>query len=135
MVDSGEIKARTKWKQVYPLFSTDVRYLDMLGIPGSNPLELFWDVVDDLDQRLDAKIALVESAIRKYNQSQKVSGDGSEEAKEKEKEGDGKGFKVEPETREEDFLSVVKADQDDAVQALREEDLHEVFETVRLFPP
>ena len=52
LVDAGKLKARSKWKEVYPSFSDDKRYLDMLGNPGSNPLELFWDVVDDLDQKL-----------------------------------------------------------------------------------
>jgi pre-mRNA-processing factor 40 len=30
----------------------------MLGNPGSNPLELFWDVVDMFDQQLDTMINL-----------------------------------------------------------------------------
>ena len=50
LVKSGEIKARTKWKQVYSSFANDNRYLDMLGNPGSNPIELFWDIVDALEQ-------------------------------------------------------------------------------------
>ncbi|EED77678.1 predicted protein, partial [Postia placenta Mad-698-R] len=48
LVKSGQMKARTKWKDVYPSFSDDIRYLDMLGNHGSNPLELFWDLVDNL---------------------------------------------------------------------------------------
>jgi hypothetical protein len=63
LVDSGPIKARTKWKQIYPSLANDERYTAMLGNPGSNPIELFWDVVDRLDQRLDEKIAVVERAV------------------------------------------------------------------------
>jgi pre-mRNA-processing factor 40 len=37
----------------------------MLGTPGSNPLELFWDVVDELDQALDERVAIVESALKR----------------------------------------------------------------------
>ncbi|KAE9399919.1 hypothetical protein BT96DRAFT_957117 [Gymnopus androsaceus JB14] len=63
LVASGDIKARTKWKEVYPKFKDDDRYTNMLGNPGSNQLELFWDVVDALDQKLDAKIAVVTNAL------------------------------------------------------------------------
>ena len=52
---------------MYPAFRDDPRYLEVLGNQGSNPLELFWDVVDSLDQKLDAKIQLVESAIARWN--------------------------------------------------------------------
>lgn len=65
LVNEKKIRARTKWKEVYPLFSSSPAYLDMLGTPGSNPLELFWDVVDALDQALDERIAIVENALRR----------------------------------------------------------------------
>jgi len=32
----------------------------MLGLPGSSPLELFWDVIDELDMELDHKVKGVE---------------------------------------------------------------------------
>lgn len=132
-MESSQIKARTKWKQVYPLFSTDVRYLNMLGIPGSNPLELFWDVVDSLDQKLDAKIAIAEAAIRRHNktlQAQRPDADKSESKEDEAKEDSVKLFQVEPETTEEEFLAVVKADQDESVATLVKEDWREIFETV-----
>lgn len=65
LVDDKKIRARTKWKEVYPLFSSSAAYLDMLGTPGSNPLELFWDMVDELDQALDERVAIVESAFKR----------------------------------------------------------------------
>jgi len=37
----------------------------MLGTPGSNPLELFWDIVDELDQALDNCIAVAEKVFKK----------------------------------------------------------------------
>ncbi|CAI2167816.1 14245_t:CDS:10 [Funneliformis geosporum] len=46
------ISAKSKWKETYPLIHTDGRYQNMLGQPGSNPLELFWDVVEELDELL-----------------------------------------------------------------------------------
>ena len=75
MIESGNIKARTKWKQVYSLFRDDQRYLNMLGNPGSNPLELFWDAVDTLDQKLDAKLTVVEDAIKRHNERLPSSAD------------------------------------------------------------
>jgi pre-mRNA-processing factor 40 len=119
LVASGEIKARSKWKHVYPKFSSDSRYLDMLGRPGSNPIELFWDVVDDLDQKLDAKIATVEAAIKRYN-----SKNGSDA------EGSSQPWSVQPETTEVDFLKVVQENGDDNSTSLSTDDLKEIFTTV-----
>ena len=53
----------TKWKEVYPLFAKDERYINMLGLPGSSPLELFWDIVDELDMELDHKVKAVEKLL------------------------------------------------------------------------
>ncbi|KAJ7178563.1 hypothetical protein C8R43DRAFT_913533 [Mycena crocata] len=148
LVGASEIKARTKWKDVYPLFRSDERYLGMLGNPGSNPLELFWDVLDVLDQKLEKKIAVVEEAIGRYNAvraKQKAGGEANGDVKmangdeaaatgdaEKEKEKD-PGFVVEPETSEEEFIAVVKAgsEGDITVEALKAEDLQLVFTTLR----
>ncbi|KAJ3122005.1 hypothetical protein HK098_003190 [Nowakowskiella sp. JEL0407] len=47
-----DIKAETKWKDVYPKFKDDERYKNMIGQPGSSPLELFWDVVVEMDRKL-----------------------------------------------------------------------------------
>lgn len=61
--ESGRITSGTKWKEVYPLFAKDERYINMLGLPGSSPLELFWDVVDELDMELDHKVKGVEKLL------------------------------------------------------------------------
>ncbi|KAF5383593.1 hypothetical protein D9615_003571 [Tricholomella constricta] len=122
LVDSRKIRARSKWKEVYPSFTEDQRYLSMLGNPGSNPLELFWDVVDILDQELDRKIALVEAAIERYNAKES-------EVKVEDKEKD-VGFAVSPETTEEEFRNVVKEHADEGVNALTKEDLNEIYTTL-----
>ncbi|KAI0788845.1 hypothetical protein C8Q75DRAFT_768185 [Abortiporus biennis] len=126
LVDSGKIKARTKWKQVYPSFSEDERYLNMLGNPGSNPLELFWDLVDSLDQKLDAKIAIIETAIKKSNEARKVK---VEEVEGQEVEQD-QSFKFTPETTKEELLAILTADSDDAINNLNEADLNEIYQTM-----
>ncbi|KAG6890015.1 hypothetical protein C0992_003360 [Termitomyces sp. T32_za158] len=122
LVNSGKISARSKWKEVYPIFSDDERYLSMLGNPGSNPLELFWDVVDALDQELDRKIAVVEAAIERHNvkEAQRKGEDGEKDA----------GFVVGPETKEEEFRSIVEANADEAVHALAKGHLTEIFTTL-----
>ena len=121
LVDNGQIKARTKWKEVYPLFQDDERYLNMLGNPGSNPIELFWDVVDGLDQALDAKIVVVEDAIKRYNEKAPKDGNGEVAV-----------FNLKPETTWDQFSTVVKAEADSAVNALTEEELGIIFKAVCL---
>jgi len=48
----GKIKAGTKWSQVYPQIENDGRYKAMAGQPGSSPMELFWDVVEEEERAL-----------------------------------------------------------------------------------
>lgn len=48
---------------MYPLFATDERYLSLLGLPGSTPLELFWDTVDQMDLALAGKVKDVEKYL------------------------------------------------------------------------
>ena len=44
---AGKIKAGTKWMDVLSEVDQDPRYVAMLGQPGSTPLDLFWDVVEE----------------------------------------------------------------------------------------
>ncbi|OZJ03151.1 hypothetical protein BZG36_03886 [Bifiguratus adelaidae] len=48
--EKGQITARTRWMDIYPIISKDERYTNMLGQPGSTPLELFWDTLEDLEE-------------------------------------------------------------------------------------
>ncbi|KAF8347783.1 pre-mRNA-processing protein prp40 [Amanita rubescens] len=120
LVHEGKIKARSKWKEVYPLFRDDERYISMLGNPGSNPLELFWDAVDALDQQLDRKITIVEEVFKNYGVQEEVVSDKAKS----------KGFVIGSETTEEEFNKVVKAHADEAVRTLTKEDLYEVYKTL-----
>lgn len=49
---SNKIKAGSKWSKVYPLISGDERYQAMLGMAGSTPLDLFWDLVEEEERAL-----------------------------------------------------------------------------------
>lgn len=118
LADAGDIKARTKWKEVYPKFESDERYLNLLGKPGSNPLELFWDVVDGLDQLFDVKLAMVEDAFKKASKAEE----------------DGSVFAVKHDTSMEEFLRLISAAQKshEDLQNLSIEELHEVYSFVSL---
>ncbi|KAJ5246891.1 hypothetical protein N7468_001874 [Penicillium chermesinum] len=48
----GNIKAGTKWVNIRPMIQDDPRYQAMLGQPGSSPLELFWDMVEEEERAL-----------------------------------------------------------------------------------
>lgn len=55
MLAEGKIKAGTKWQELLPLIADDQRYTNLIGTPGSSPLDLFWDVVEDEERKLRAK--------------------------------------------------------------------------------
>lgn len=60
----GELNAKTVWMQIHPLVKEDPRYLNMLGQPGSTPMELFWDLIEDLDERLYQDRKLVQDVMK-----------------------------------------------------------------------
>jgi hypothetical protein len=93
-----------KWKDAYPLFSKDERYLNLLGTPGSNPLELFWDVVDILDEALENHAYLVDKTLA------------------------AKGIKFTSEWSEDEFVEVVK--DDTSLSQLSEKQLRNVYQHV-----
>lgn len=53
-VGAGHIKAGTTWQDFYPSIAKEDTYLNLLGLPGSSPLDLFWDIVDEQEQQLRA---------------------------------------------------------------------------------
>ena len=48
----GKIKAGSKWMTVLPSLEDDPRYVAMLGQPGSTPLDLFWEMVEEEEKGL-----------------------------------------------------------------------------------
>ena len=49
---AGKVKAGTKWMNILPEVNEDPRYVAMLGQPGSTPLDLFWDIVEEEERAL-----------------------------------------------------------------------------------
>jgi pre-mRNA-processing factor 40 len=102
----------------------------MLGNPGSNPLELFWDVVDAFDQKLDKKISIVEDAIKRYNEKHnKRDEDGDSQGDDK-VNGGHHIFSIAPQTTWQAFSSVVNSELDAPSSPMTEADLRMVFKTV-----
>lgn len=60
----GSITAKTKWMDLYPKIKATDAYKNLLGQLGSSPLELFWDVVEELDIRLYEQRRLAENVLR-----------------------------------------------------------------------
>lgn len=104
----GKITAGTKWKEVYPLLQNEDRFVDMLSNPGSTPMELFWDVVDDLDYKIEEDSRIIENVL-----SERTGGN----------------FKVTPETKFEEFDE--KVNDHVRVKNIKLEDRKAVFKGVR----
>jgi pre-mRNA-processing factor 40 len=120
---TGRLKARTKWKDVYRLFKNDPRYLDLLGNSGSNPLELYWDAVDSMDQKLDAKIEIVDAAIHKYESNKDVDGDVKMDESNNRSQ-------IAVDTTKEHFFAYLKKLNDEEVNLLTRADWSEIFDAV-----
>lgn len=54
-----DIKAGTKWMTIHPMIEQDERYINICGQPGSSPLELFWDVLEEEERKLKNQKELV----------------------------------------------------------------------------
>lgn len=83
-------------------------------------MELFWDVVDQLDQKLDAKIATAEECIRRVE----VPNDSPEDA--------AKVAVVIAQSTLGEFVKRIRRDPESG-RKLNEEDLQEVFRCVSVF--
>ncbi|KAI8346809.1 hypothetical protein B0O80DRAFT_222600 [Mortierella sp. GBAus27b] len=60
----GSLNAKSCWMQIHPLIKEDSRYLDILGQPGSTPMELFWDLIEDLDERLYQDRKMIQDLLK-----------------------------------------------------------------------
>lgn len=65
MEGAGKITASTKWKHFLPLIETRPEYEAILGMPGSGPLDLFQDVVDDISEAIGASAEKIRAAVEK----------------------------------------------------------------------
>lgn len=82
----GKIKAGTKWMEVLPQIESDPRYVAMLGQPGSTPLDLFWDMVEEEER----SFRLIRNDVYDVLEDRR--------------------YEITPSTTIEDFLSVMSSD-------------------------
>lgn len=61
--DQGHITSGTSWPAIFPHLKDDPRFHNMLGNPGSTPLELFYDIVDELDERVEELCRIIEGSF------------------------------------------------------------------------
>ncbi|KAI8083171.1 uncharacterized protein BX664DRAFT_339957 [Halteromyces radiatus] len=64
----GIIHVRSQWKNIYPFIENDTRYTNLLGVPSSTPLDLFWDYLDDLDQDLYDQRKIVQDYLKQHDE-------------------------------------------------------------------
>jgi pre-mRNA-processing factor 40 len=60
----GVITFGMKWKDVYPYIEKTDAYLEMVGQPGSTPLELFFDLIVELDEEYYKERRVVMDVVR-----------------------------------------------------------------------
>ncbi|XP_062314012.1 pre-mRNA-processing factor 40 homolog A isoform X2 [Osmerus eperlanus] len=84
--DHGQLHSMSAWMEMYPTISSDIRFSNMLGQPGSTPLDLFKFYVEDLKARYHDEKRIIKDILKD------------------------KGFLVEVNTGFEDFGSVISSD-------------------------
>ncbi|XP_076018019.1 pre-mRNA-processing factor 40 homolog A isoform X1 [Genypterus blacodes] len=84
--DHGQLHSMSAWMEMYPTLSSDIRFANMLGQPGSTPLDLFKFYVEDLKARYHDEKRIIKDILKD------------------------KGFLVEVNTGFEDFGSVISSD-------------------------
>lgn len=57
--EESKIRAGTKWTDIFPLIRDDDRFIAICGLPGSTPLELFWDIVEEEDRKFKLRKELI----------------------------------------------------------------------------
>lgn len=62
----GWITARSTFGEVYERFKAEDQLQEMLGQPGSTPLDLFFDVLDELEKELDVLTNIVTDALQHH---------------------------------------------------------------------
>eukprot|EP01125_Pyxidicula_operculata_P016758 TRINITY_DN5794_c1_g1_i1.p1 TRINITY_DN5794_c1_g1~~TRINITY_DN5794_c1_g1_i1.p1 ORF type:complete len:643 (-),score=165.61 TRINITY_DN5794_c1_g1_i1:209-2137(-) len=66
--NASHISVKTRWHHFKPLIKDDVRYTSMLeDIDGSTPAELFYDLIDDLEDRFYKDRKVVKDIVKEAN--------------------------------------------------------------------
>uniref|UniRef100_A0A670YLF1 Pre-mRNA-processing factor 40 homolog A n=1 Tax=Pseudonaja textilis TaxID=8673 RepID=A0A670YLF1_PSETE len=83
--EHGQLHSMSSWMELYPTISSDIRFTNMLGQPGSTALDLFKFYVEDLKARYHDEKKIIKDILKD------------------------KGFVVEVSTPFEDFVTVISS--------------------------
>ncbi|XP_019409537.1 PREDICTED: pre-mRNA-processing factor 40 homolog A isoform X4 [Crocodylus porosus] len=83
--EHGQLHSMSSWMELYPTISSDIRFTNMLGQPGSTALDLFKFYVEDLKARYHDEKKIIKDILKD------------------------KGFIVEVNTTFEDFVAVISS--------------------------
>uniref|UniRef100_A0A670IK27 Pre-mRNA-processing factor 40 homolog A n=1 Tax=Podarcis muralis TaxID=64176 RepID=A0A670IK27_PODMU len=83
--EHGQLHSMSSWMELYPTISSDIRFTNMLGQPGSTALDLFKFYVEDLKARYHDEKKIIKDILKD------------------------KGFVVEVNTTFEDFVTVISS--------------------------
>jgi pre-mRNA-processing factor 40 len=64
---SGAINVRSKWKELLPLIERNDRYAAIVDADGSRPAELFYDFIEELEDKLDVDKKRAKDIMRDIN--------------------------------------------------------------------
>ncbi|KIS00130.1 pre-mRNA-processing factor 40 [Cryptococcus deuterogattii 2001/935-1] len=64
---NGELTRTSKFKDTYPKIKNDERYIALLGLSGSSPLELWMDAVDDIGEEVERAAEKINNALSKVD--------------------------------------------------------------------
>ncbi|XP_051701416.2 pre-mRNA-processing factor 40 homolog B isoform X4 [Oryctolagus cuniculus] len=62
--ETGQLHSMSTWVELYPAVSTDVRFANMLGQPGSTPLDLFKFYVEELKARFHDEKKIIKDILQ-----------------------------------------------------------------------
>lgn len=67
LVEDGKLTALTKWKHIFPIIKDSDALLNMIGQNGSQPLDLFHDLIVELEEKFIVDFAKVENEMKQRN--------------------------------------------------------------------
>ncbi|KAL1439011.1 hypothetical protein MTO96_047483 [Rhipicephalus appendiculatus] len=65
--EKGKLTSMSLWVELYSAIRADVRFTNMLGQPGSTPLDLFKFFVEDLKDRFHGEKKIIKEILREKN--------------------------------------------------------------------
>merc|ERR1711944_128809 len=68
--EAGKLTSMSLWVELYPTISADIRFTQMLGQPGSTPLDLFKFYVEDLKSRYTMEKKVIKEILKKKLRSE-----------------------------------------------------------------